>query len=112
MVDCAHNIELNLSDDFFCIECKYIFTKDEIVHYIKKAHKYDLLMKANSEIVQGNISHTEIYQENKKLKEIIENVKGLVLNECGIPHLHHPNCGKCYSCRLEIKLKELLEEEK
>ena len=37
--------------------------------YKEKAEKHDDLMKANSEIVKQNILHTEIYQENKRLKE-------------------------------------------
>ena len=36
----------------------------------EKAEKYDSLMKANNEILKNNISHTQIQQENKQLKEI------------------------------------------
>lgn len=65
------------------IDCDHLGPFDEnqfdsIMYYLKenkqlkeKAEKYDDLMNANHEIVQNNISLTQIHQENKRLKSTI-----------------------------------------
>jgi len=60
---------------------EYASLKVKLEGELEKAKKYDDLMKANSEIVQNNISHTQILQENKQLKNKYEiKVKGLQLS--------------------------------
>jgi len=49
-----------------------VLNKQHLEQLLEKEKKYDDLMKANSEIVQNNISHTEIFQENKSLKEELD----------------------------------------
>jgi len=43
--------------------------KKQILSNQEKAEKYDRLMKANSEVVQQNISLTQLHEENKQLRE-------------------------------------------
>jgi len=54
---------------------EYASLKAKLEGELEKAKKYDDLMKANSEIVQNNISHTQILQENKQLQDSIEDLK-------------------------------------
>ena len=49
--------------------------KQQIISDNEKSQKYDDLMNANHEQIKENISLTEIYQENKKLKEKLKDFR-------------------------------------
>ena len=49
--------------------------REDYMKMVEKSRKYDTLMNANSEIVQNNISLTEIYQKMKHLNEENQNLK-------------------------------------
>lgn len=51
--------------------------RQQLLENQEKAEKYDSLMNANHEIVKNNILHTQIYQENKALKEKIKELEKL-----------------------------------
>ncbi len=83
---------------------KILGIKQQILENQEKAEKYDDLMKANSEIVQNNISHTQILQENKQLKENLEAMTkhsdGKIIN------------GRCEKCHCLIaNPNEIIEED-
>jgi len=103
-----------------------IFIKDidepvrrQILENQKIVERYDNLMKANSEVVQQNISLTQLQQENKQLKEDKQTLHDQNLKQVGeIVNLEQnlekalPLIKRHYPRYEESKLKEILSTNK